>query len=123
MSRRFDQIAIFIAAGETVRVSIEVSNGSQEVVGSMKLVLLADQREIASTTLSGVEVGSKRNVRLRARLDEPGFTQLTARVVDLPIKQNRLGTDDESTCVVHVVERIPVLVVDGGIVNNQRGDN
>lgn len=112
-----------IALGESARVSIEVRNANEEAVSGMTVELTCGERSLGSTILAYFEPQSTRRVEFVVSLSETGYAELTARIKGLEDNHqcNKLLLDDEASCLVHVVESLPVLIVDGSLLENPSG--
>lgn len=97
------------AVGQPLRFEARVSNHGAEEARSVRVSLGIDGEKAGDEfTIDSLPAGATRSVTLFAKLREPGFHSVVAR-----IPGDRLPADDQRTLVVRAVREVKVLLVDG----------
>lgn len=105
------------AAGQPCRFRVDVANFGTRAAEAVRVTLSADNQAPSDETLiPRIEPGASSSVNLFVRFDGPGFHSVTAR-----IPPDRLAIDNERSAAVEVVNRMEVLVVEGGRAAEQDG--
>ena len=99
-----------VGADREAGIRVTVRNSGTEAVTPEEIVVEVDGMRLSNRTAGQLVPGASQTFVFRHRFKEPGATLVTARVVagdDLP-------ADDQFEYVVPVLDRLKVLIVDGG---------
>lgn len=97
------------AVGQLLRFEAQVSNHGGEEARNVRIGLGIDGEKAGDEfTIDTLPAGATRGVTLFAKLREPGFHSVAAR-----IPTDRLPADDQRTLVVRAIREARVLLVDG----------
>ena len=104
------------AVKQALRFEARVSNYGKEEARNVRLNLSVDSETPSDEfTIDSLPAGATRGVTLFAKLREPGFHSVTAR-----IPEDRLTADDRRTVAVRAIQEVKVLLVDGDPGNEPR---
>ena len=94
---------------QPIRFEVRVSNFGRDEVRNTRVSLSADNEAPSDEfTIDSLPPGGSKNVSLFAKLRTEGFHSVVAR-----IPEDRLAADDKRTLVVHAINEVRVLLVDG----------
>ena len=99
-----------VGADREAGIRVTVRNSGTEAVTPEEIVVEVDGARLSNRTAGQLVPGASQAFVFRHRFKEPGATLVTARVVagdDLP-------ADDQFEYVVPVLDKLKVLIVDGG---------
>ena len=104
------------AVKQPLRIEARVSNYGKEEARNTRLSLSVDgETPTDEFTIDSLPAGATKSVTLFAKLREPGFHSLTAR-----IPEDRLSADDRRTVALRAIQEVKVLLVDGEPGNEPR---
>jgi hypothetical protein len=98
-----------IGTDRTVRIDVSVANSGTVGLPPMSVELWVDGLSVARHESGDIRVGAAETVRFDHRFDKPGVHLVAAKVVS----EDELPSDNTGQRVVEVVDRLPVLLVDG----------
>jgi Aerotolerance regulator N-terminal/von Willebrand factor type A domain/CARDB len=94
---------------QPLRFEVRVTNYGREEVRDVRVSLSVDAEPAGDEfTIDAIAPGASRSVSLFAKLREPGFHALRAR-----LPEDRLAADDSRSLVVRTIKEARVLLVDG----------
>jgi len=92
-----------------VEIDVKVSNTGAVPLGASTVTLSLEDGEVLSRELGEIKPGAAETVRFEYTFSQGGPQPVTARVQ----ANDDLPADDVATRVVNVVQKLPVLVIDG----------
>ena len=117
LPRRFRNAAVenvtlsrqVVGSDREVKIDVKVLNAGAAALGSFQVVLSIDGRDLPALSVGDLRQNAAETLRFGHRFSRPGPHVITARA-DCP---DDLVGDNSISRVVHVVDRLPVLIVDG----------
>lgn len=98
-----------VGTDREVDIRVSLMNTGSEAVTPQEVTLKVGETTLSNRSVNQLEGGASQTVTFRHRFTQPGAHVVTATVV----ADDDLPADDSATRVVHVIDALNVLVVDG----------
>jgi hypothetical protein len=109
-----------IGTDRAVRIEAKVANTGTAPMEGASVQLLVDGLEVSKQALTPIPPNGGENVQFEHRFDRGGYHVLTARLVRSKVSpgppaalEDDLGFDNQAQHVLYVMDRLPVLLVEG----------
>jgi hypothetical protein len=109
-----------IGTDRPVRIEAKIANTGTVPMEGAGVQLLVDGLESSKQTLAPIPPNGSENVQFEHRFDRGGYHVLTARLVQSKVSagppsawEDDLAFDNQAQHVLYVMERLPVLLVEG----------
>ena len=102
-----------VGVNQSFTVTAAVSNLAASPASSCGVTWLIEQQKHSEASLSALAPGEKHDVTLKHSFGKPGVYVLTCQIDPSDSSADHLAADNTESVVIEVVERVPVLLVEG----------
>jgi len=99
-----------VGTDRDVEITVKIANAGGRLIETRTVMLLVDGKEVKTETVENIKPGTTAAAAFMHRFSTPGPHVVSARLAG----RDRLKADDTSHRALTVLDRLPVLIVDGG---------
>ena len=99
-----------VGTDRDVEITVKVANGGKRIIETRTVVLLVDGKDVRTETVENIKPGTTGTTAFLYQFSTPGPHVVTAGLAG----SDHLEADDKSHRALTVLERLRVLIIDGG---------